>query len=757
MNIYSRASRIFFSLFTIVLLLLSVFNIAWYQPSGTTAPGEQTSKFLPDDTNLYVTFNLLPGAVQSTYFNNFLAVYKDAILTKMRNLSSLAADFIEDNDWASVVGPELSLATFDENTSSGLVFFVQIPTTQPYPDDVRDLVIYFMDQALGGKQSQTNVGGGIIRVNRSVGSELKFEYYVNTTVSSTTNRYVVGAIGNISLSDFQNLNTSVANGTWTGGDLSANASFKTVQGNLPSPRIGLAYMNKNNLQSNAVEISSAVQPYLTAMDGKLPGISTIKAGLDYLTSPIYDDLEPYVPAYAGASISGVSYGLRADFYSPDDSYPVVHGKTNSLATAVLIPSTALSYATDVNANAWWHALYPKIQALPADWDSLFDTLTSAGFNKIIDVNLPLVYDFARSTGIDANTFNWSSGAFAWSHLTYSSNQGQLLVFDVTNYPVALSKIGSITNALNTSGITGVEYRFVNGNTSLLLGWPAGVISNSQLGPRLQNYAYYLSMTSYLLSPIRGLVYKHAVAPLQDIGVAYYIGSAKGRIVLRMPTPTPTPTPTSTVTPTPTSTATPTPTSTATPTPTSTATPTPTSIATPTPTSIATSTPGPTATSTPTSPEQLFDIRVTLDRALLEKSADLTVRIRFESFGTVPTPVDLTFIVFDESGQEVYQAQDSIIVETEANYVKRFPNLNLSAGDYVMVVRTLYNVDVSDEFRQDFSVQEKGGSFPWYYIVIAIGAAGVLAAVSVYILRKNRQKKARLLGDVKRSEYEDIEP
>jgi len=136
---------------------------------------------------------------------------------------------------------------------------------------------------------------------------------------------------------------------------------------------------------------------------------------------------------------------------------------------------------------------------------------------------------------------------------------------------------------------------------------------------------------------------------------------------------------------------------------------------------------------------------------------LTVRIRFESFGTVPTPVDLTFIVFDESGQEVYQAQDSIIVETEANYVKRFPNLNLSAGDYVLVARTLYNVDVSDEFRQDFSVQEKGGPFPWYYIVIAIGAAGVLAAASVYILRKNQQKKARLLGDVKRSEYEDIEP
>ena len=679
MRISARVPRVIASLLTIVLLLATVtFTAGWYQPSPVTATGEKTSNFLPSDTTAYFSFNLLPGQTQSDQFTFFLSFYKDAILEKISESSTWGSDYLNDNNIADKVGPELALATYDENSSSGLVFFVQIPATQPYPEDVRDLVILSMDASLGGEQSRTELGGGIIQVNRSMGSELKTEYYVNTS------GYVIGAVGSISLSDFETLNNAVASGAWTGHTLGSSANFKDVQNNLPSDRMGIGFMNKTNLKSNAVNMSGAVQPYMTALEGKVPVISTIKASLDYLTSPIYDDLKPYVPAYAGASMSGVSRGLQVDFYSPDDSYPGAHGTTNSLATAELIPSTALSYATDINANAWWQTLFPMIKAHPGDWESLFDTLNSAGLNKSIDVNLPLVHDFALQTGIDANTFNWSSGAFAWSHLPYASNQGQLLVFDVSNYAVALTKIGIITNALNTSGITGVEYRFVNENTSLLLGWPAGVITDSQLGPRLQSDAFYQSMrTSYLFSPVRGLAYTHAAAPLQDTGAAYYIGSTKGRLVFRMPA----------------------------------------------------------------APEQLFDIKMTLASSLLEKSADLTVRIRFESFGTVPTPVDLTFMVLDERGHEVYHTLDSITVETEYNYVKKFPNLKLTAGDYVLVARTLYNVDVSDEFRQDFSVE--ASAFPWYYIVAAIAAAGVLAIASVYMLRNNRRGKARLSRNVKK--------
>lgn len=216
-----------------------------------------------------------------------------------------------------------------------------------------------------------------------------------------------------------------------------------------------------------------------------------------------------------------------------------------------------------------------------------------------------------------------------------------------------------------------------------------------------------------------------------------------------PLPTPTPTPTATPRPgggggynppeeTPIQIPTSTPASTVIPA----VTPAPTSTSTPSPAS--TSTPAPTATTTPISPEQLFDITVTLDDSVLEESSDLTVRTRFESFGTVPTWVDLTFIVLDESGQEVYRTQDGITVETEFNYWKEFSGLKLVPGYYVMVVNTLYNDNVSDEFRQDFSVQAKGSAFPWYYVVAALEVIGAAALVFfiIFIMMRRRNRRSR---------------
>jgi hypothetical protein len=151
-------------------------------------------------------------------------------------------------------------------------------------------------------------------------------------------------------------------------------------------------------------------------------------------------------------------------------------------------------------------------------------------------------------------------------------------------------------------------------------------------------------------------------------------------------------------------------------------------------------PVPEATATPVSPEQLFDIKVTLDSAVLKKSSDLTVRIRFESFGTVPTPMGLTFVVLDESGQEVYRTQDSTTVETEANYAKEFSGLKLTAGNYVLVSETLYNTDVSDEFPQDFSVQANGGAFQWYYILVLLAVIGAAALVTYIVIKMMRRRR-----------------
>ncbi len=123
---------------------------------------------------------------------------------------------------------------------------------------------------------------------------------------------------------------------------------------------------------------------------------------------------------------------------------------------------------------------------------------------------------------------------------------------------------------------------------------------------------------------------------------------------------------------------------------------------------------------------------------------------FESFGTVATPVDLTFVVLNGSGQEVYRAADNISVETELSYSKHFYDLNVSAGNYVLVARTLYNVNVSDEFRQAFSVAPTPtpcgglGAGAWagigIAIVIALALLIYLVLVKIYPPAKRKSKK-----------------
>ncbi|MCK4997090.1 hypothetical protein KAS08_02195 [Candidatus Pacearchaeota archaeon] len=107
------------------------------------------------------------------------------------------------------------------------------------------------------------------------------------------------------------------------------------------------------------------------------------------------------------------------------------------------------------------------------------------------------------------------------------------------------------------------------------------------------------------------------------------------------------------------------------------------------------------------PAELFDIRMDLEETTLENSNELRAVITYESFGRVPTYVDLDYSVYDESGGKVYTKFGEIIVEVEEMQRIDFPDLNLLDGEYEFVFTTLYNVDVFDEFRQFFTVKKKG--------------------------------------------------
>lgn len=140
--------------------------------------------------------------------------------------------------------------------------------------------------------------------------------------------------------------------------------------------------------------------------------------------------------------------------------------------------------------------------------------------------------------------------------------------------------------------------------------------------------------------------------------------------------------------------------------------------TPTPTPASTSTPASTPTTSIVSlrkievtsededllHKQLFNIKLELPKTLLTKASELSISITFESFGTKPTPVDLTYTIYDSSGNEVWTQKDTIIIETEEVIFKDFTDLDFPDGKYTFVLTTFYNENVQDEFTQDFEVR-----------------------------------------------------
>ena len=136
------------------------------------------------------------------------------------------------------------------------------------------------------------------------------------------------------------------------------------------------------------------------------------------------------------------------------------------------------------------------------------------------------------------------------------------------------------------------------------------------------------------------------------------------------------------------------------------------------------------------PSQLFDISLELDNTTVSDIANLVARVIFESFGTEPTPVDLTFRILDEQAKEVHREKDSIVVETEAVFTKKFEGLTFPKGKYTLVLKTLYNVDVEDEFRADFEIVEEKVALLKVLIsaILTIGAV----IVSWLLLPKTQQ-------------------
>lgn len=132
-------------------------------------------------------------------------------------------------------------------------------------------------------------------------------------------------------------------------------------------------------------------------------------------------------------------------------------------------------------------------------------------------------------------------------------------------------------------------------------------------------------------------------------------------------------------------------------------------------------------------EQLFDINLLLEDIRIENATDLVVRVEFFSFGTVPTLVDLTFVIEDEANNEVYRSVGEITVETEGLFTQTFEGLELPDGMYTVILTTLYSTDVVDEFSSVFEIKlEEKGLIPfWLWILILITVVALYYVLRYY--------------------------
>lgn len=142
---------------------------------------------------------------------------------------------------------------------------------------------------------------------------------------------------------------------------------------------------------------------------------------------------------------------------------------------------------------------------------------------------------------------------------------------------------------------------------------------------------------------------------------------------------------------------------------------------------------------PILPAQLFDIKLELESKIISNSSKLKALTTFESFGTEPTPVNLTYIILDDSGNEVYSELGEVTVYTEELVIHSFDNTNLGLGKYTLELIIEY-ANVIEEFRQDFEIKKEKISYESYFAI-----SFIILVVLFFLVTKNKINTKSRLG------------
>ncbi|MBR9705062.1 hypothetical protein GOV12_06635 [Candidatus Pacearchaeota archaeon] len=136
--------------------------------------------------------------------------------------------------------------------------------------------------------------------------------------------------------------------------------------------------------------------------------------------------------------------------------------------------------------------------------------------------------------------------------------------------------------------------------------------------------------------------------------------------------------------------------------------------------------------------ELFDVIVSVVNGRVDRNSFLTVSFTFYNFGEGPSLINISYLIKNESGNEMYRGIDQKVVYTEESFIKTFDFLNLVPGDYTISTEILYGENQTATSGERFKVYEDLNDNNDFVLIIFFFGAIVL--IFVFILIKNRINK-----------------
>lgn len=140
---------------------------------------------------------------------------------------------------------------------------------------------------------------------------------------------------------------------------------------------------------------------------------------------------------------------------------------------------------------------------------------------------------------------------------------------------------------------------------------------------------------------------------------------------------------------------------------------------------------------PKTTKKSMEAKLELQDNILHKSEILTALVVLHNFESEPTDTNIEYSILDESGEEVFSGKDYFSVETEEIITKKFGELSLRPGRYLLVMKIIYNDGTEEESVQEFRIEEEETKYLNY---VLSGFSVFLIIFFLILLIKNRMKE-----------------